>query len=152
MHANLKSNHPHKPLVLWIVQMIDQLSILLTHLLQHTKNFLLANGYLDEITTDKFHKAFELLNDCISTLCKFECGTGTIPSCPLLQSDEAKAAKAKLHKASTTSAPSPAPLKPNQIPHISSTNDMHLLTEYNKQYLGYADHDPSIDALGKSFY
>jgi hypothetical protein len=34
----------------------------------------------------------------VSTLCKFKSGTGTIPSCPLLQADEAKAAKAKLDK------------------------------------------------------
>jgi hypothetical protein len=32
-------------------------------------------------------------------LCKFECGTRAIPSCPLLQANEAKTAKAKLDKA-----------------------------------------------------
>ena len=76
-----KSNRPHKPLVLWTVQMLDQLSILLTHPLRHTKNtFLLASGKLHEIALDKFLKAFELLDDCASTLLKFECSTGTIPS------------------------------------------------------------------------
>ena len=35
----------------------------------------------------------------MSTLCKFESGTGNIPSCPFLQADKAKAAKAKLNKA-----------------------------------------------------
>jgi len=96
-----KSNRPHKPLVLWTIEMLDQLSILLTHPLRHTKNtFLLASGKLHEITSDKFHEAFELLDDCVSTLCKFECGTSTIPSCPLLMADEAKAAKAKVDKAS----------------------------------------------------
>jgi hypothetical protein len=100
MRASLKkSNRPHKPLVLWSVQMLDQLSILLTHPLRHTKNlYLLTNDRISEIATDKFTEAFELLEDCVSTLRKFECGTGTIPSCPLLQADEAKAAKAKLDK------------------------------------------------------
>jgi hypothetical protein len=80
--------------------MLNQLNILLIHPLHHTKNtYLLANDRLHEIATDKFIKAFKLLDDCISTLCKFECGTSTIPSCPLLQADEAKTAKAKLKKA-----------------------------------------------------
>ena len=100
-----KSNRPHKPLVLWIVQMLDQLSILLTHLLRHTKNtFLLTSGKLHVIATDKFHDAFEILDDCISTLQKFETGTGMIPSCPLLMADEAKAAKAKVDKTSKRNA------------------------------------------------
>jgi hypothetical protein len=101
MHAYLKkSNHPHKPLVLWVVQMLNQLSILLMHLLCHTKNtFLLANDRLNEIATDKFHEAFKLLDECINTLCKFECGNRTIASCPLLQADEAKTTKARLDKA-----------------------------------------------------
>jgi hypothetical protein len=30
-----KTNRPHKPLVLWLVQMLDQLSILLTHPLRY---------------------------------------------------------------------------------------------------------------------
>jgi hypothetical protein len=95
-----KSFHPYKPLVLWVVQMIDQLSILLTHPLHHTNNaFLLANDRLHEVATEKFQEAFELLDDCISMLQKFECGTGTIPFCPLLQANEAKATKAKLDKA-----------------------------------------------------
>jgi len=100
MRASLKkSNRPHKPLVLWTVQMLDQLSILLTHPLRHTKNvYLLSNDRISEVATDKFVEAFELLDDCVSTLRKFECGTGTIPSCPLLQADEAKAAKAKLDR------------------------------------------------------
>ena len=29
---------------------------------------------------------------------------------------------------------------------------MHLLREYNKKHLGYADYDPSAASLGKSFY
>jgi hypothetical protein len=101
MRAYLKkSNRPHKPLALWTVQMLDQLSILLTHPLCQTKNtYLLANDRLSEIAPDKYVKAFELLDDCVSILRKFECGTGTIPSCPLLQADEAKIAKAKLDKA-----------------------------------------------------
>ena len=101
MRAHLKkSNRPHKPLVLWTVQMLDQLSILITHPLRHTKNtFLLANGKINEIASDKFTEAFELLDDCVSTLRKFECGTGTIPSCPLLMADEAKTARSKLDKA-----------------------------------------------------
>ena len=101
MQAYLKkSNRPHKPLVLWTVQMLDQVSILITHPLYHTKNtFLLASGKPHEIASDKFLEAFELLDDCVSTLCKFKCGTGTIPSCPLLMADEAKAARAKGDKA-----------------------------------------------------
>ena len=79
--------------------MLDQLSILLTHLLCHTKNtFILANVRLHKVTTDKFQEAFELLNDCISTFCTLECGTGTIPSCLTLQAKEAKATKSKLDK------------------------------------------------------
>jgi hypothetical protein len=94
-----KTNQPHKPLVLWTVQMLDPLSILLTHLLRYAKNaFLVTNNRLPEVASDKFAEAFELLNDCVSTLRKFESGTGTIPSCPLLQADKAKAAKAKMDK------------------------------------------------------
>ena len=37
-------------------------------------------------------------------------------------------------------------------PCIPSKNDMHLLHEYNKKYLGYADYDPTAASLGKSFY
>ena len=37
-------------------------------------------------------------------------------------------------------------------PRSPSTNDMHLLREYNKKYLGYADYDPTAASLGKSFY
>jgi hypothetical protein len=37
-----KSNHPHKPLVLWGIQMLDQLSILLTHPLCHTNNTMIG--------------------------------------------------------------------------------------------------------------
>jgi hypothetical protein len=55
-----KSNRPYKPLVLWTVQLIDQLSILLTHPLCHTKNsFLITNDRLSEVTMDKFIEAFE---------------------------------------------------------------------------------------------
>ena len=69
--------------------MANQPIILLTPPLQHSKNaFLLANDRLCEVATNKFHKAFELLDNCISTLQKFECCTGTIPSCPLLQAEE----------------------------------------------------------------
>jgi hypothetical protein len=100
-----KSSQPHKPLVLWMVQMLNQLSILLTHPLCHAKNaFLVANNMLSEVAPDKFAEVFELLDDCVSTLHKFESGTGTIPSCPLLQADEAKATKAKLDKAPKCSA------------------------------------------------
>jgi hypothetical protein len=95
-----KSNHPHKPLVLWTIQMLNQLSILLTHPLCHSKNtFLLASGKLHKITSDKFHEAFKLLDDCVCTLRKFECSKGMIPSCPFLMADEAKAARAKVDKA-----------------------------------------------------
>jgi hypothetical protein len=77
--------------------MLDELSILLTHHLRFEKNtFLVTNNRLSEVASDKFVEAFELLNDCMSTLRKFKSGTGTIPSCPLLQADEAKVAKAKL--------------------------------------------------------
>ncbi len=37
-------------------------------------------------------------------------------------------------------------------PRIPSVNDMRLLREYNKKYLGYADYDPSTASLGESFY
>jgi hypothetical protein len=79
--------------------MLNQLSILLTHPLHLTKNtFLIANERLSEVATDKFVEAFELLNNCIGTLCKFKCGTDMILSCPLLQAFKAKAAKAKLNR------------------------------------------------------
>jgi hypothetical protein len=94
-----KSNRPHKPLILWMVQMLDQLSILLTHPRHYAKNaFLVTNDRLSEVASDKFLNAFELINNCVSMLRKFECGTGPIPSCPLLQANEGKAAKAKLDK------------------------------------------------------
>jgi hypothetical protein len=80
-----KTNQPHKPLVLWAVQMLDQLSILLTNPLHYAKSaFLVTNDRLPEVASDKFIEAFELLDDCVSTLRKFESGTGTIPSCPLI--------------------------------------------------------------------
>jgi hypothetical protein len=80
--------------------MLDQLSILLTHLLRHLKNtFLLTHDRLHEVATNKFHEAFELLDNCISTLCKFKCGTDAILSFPLLQADEAMAKKTRLYKA-----------------------------------------------------
>lgn len=47
---------------------------------------------------DKFQEAFDILDDCINTLRKFECGTGTLPSCPLLQADELKYSKIKQDK------------------------------------------------------
>ena len=59
---------------------------------------------LESAAYKEFIKAFELLDDYVSTLHKFECGTGTILSCPLLQADEAKTAKAKLDKAPKHSA------------------------------------------------
>ena len=79
--------------------MIDQLSILLLHLLCHTNNAcLLSNDRLTKIATDKIGEEFELLANCVSTLRKVECGMGTIPSCPLFQAGEAKTARAKLDK------------------------------------------------------
>ncbi len=91
-----KSNQPHRLLILWVVQMLNQLSILLKYPLWHTKNaFLVAQDKTGNIATDKFIKAFELLDDCISTLCKFESGTGTILSCSLLQAEDLKQAKSK---------------------------------------------------------
>lgn len=70
MRAYLKkSNRPHKPLVLWVIQMINQLSILLMHPLRYTKNTLLgAKDKVVDIATDKFIEAFDLLNDCITTI------------------------------------------------------------------------------------
>jgi hypothetical protein len=74
--------------------MVDQLSILLTQTFCHTPNtFLLATGWVRKIASNKHHEASELLDDCVSMLHKFECSTCTIPSCPLLQVDKAKAAK-----------------------------------------------------------
>ena len=59
-----KSNHPHKPLVLWVLQMINQLSILLAHPFRHTRNtFLVAQDKIDVIATNKFMEAFDLLNN-----------------------------------------------------------------------------------------
>ena len=37
-------------------------------------------------------------------------------------------------------------------PRIPSVNDMRLLCEYNKKYLGFANYDPSTASLGESFY
>ena len=91
-----KNNHPHRPLVLQVVQMLNQLSILLMHPLQHIQNaFLVAQDKIGEIVTKKFIDDFDLLKDCISTPCKFKSSTDTIPSCPLLQVDDLKQAKAK---------------------------------------------------------
>ncbi len=56
----------------------------------------------------------------------------------------------------TTPAPVIAPpctsQEPSPQPCILSANDMHLLKEYNKKYLGYVDYNPSAASLGKSFY
>lgn len=109
--------------------MIDQLSILLMHPLCHTKNdFLLSNDRLTEIAMDKIRKAFELLNDCVSPLHKFECGTVTIPSCPLLQADEAKAARTKLNKttkrpAGTNTSGAGLITPDSKRQHVGKTND-----------------------------
>ena len=74
--------------------MINQLSVLLTHPLCHTKNtFLVGNDRISGIAMDKFRETFDLLDDCISTLHKFECGKDTISMCPLLQVDKSKQAK-----------------------------------------------------------
>ena len=75
------------------------MSILLTHPLCHTKNaYLVISNRLCDINTEKFCKAFKLLDNCMRTLCKFKCGTGTIPSCPLLQATKAKQARSKQDK------------------------------------------------------
>ena len=100
-----KTNQPHRQLVLWVDQMLDQLSNLLMHPLWHTKNAsLVAHGNISDITTDKLIEAFKLLDGCISTLCKFESGTGTIPSCPVLHAEDLKQAiqtgLTKLHSTS----------------------------------------------------
>ena len=88
MHSCLKKVAAHTRL-LWVLQMVDQLSILLTYPLHHTKNvFLPASGRMGEIASNKYHEVFEFLDDCTSTLHKFKCGTGTIPSCSILQDDE----------------------------------------------------------------
>ena len=60
--------------------------------------FLLASRLLGKITSNKHEEAFELFDNFVSTLRKFECGTGTILSCPLLQADKVKTAKAKNDK------------------------------------------------------
>jgi len=39
-----KINRPHKPLILWTIQMLNQLSILLTYLHRHTKNTFLPRN------------------------------------------------------------------------------------------------------------
>ena len=49
-----KSNHSQKPLVLWVVQMTDQLIILLTHPLCHTQNTFL-------VAQDKVHQGIQPL-------------------------------------------------------------------------------------------
>ena len=46
----------------------------------------------------------------------------------------------------------PVAQKPDQRSCITSNNNMHLLWEYNKKYLGFMDYDPSAAELGKSFY
>jgi hypothetical protein len=138
MRAYLKkSNRPHKPLVLWTVQMLDQLSILLTHPFCQTKNtYLLANDRLSEIASDKYVEAFELLDDCVGILRKFECGTGTIPSCPLLQADEAKVAKAKLDKA------------PKRTTGVDTTSTGFVTPDTKRACLGKpGDAVPSADDL-----
>ena len=59
-----KSNQPQKPLILWVILMIDKLSILLTHPLYHTKNlFLVATNRISKIAMDKFNEDSELLDD-----------------------------------------------------------------------------------------
>lgn len=85
--------------MLWVIQMVDQLSILLTHPLCYTKNtFLIANDRAHDIATNKFQEAFDLFDDHISILCKFKCGTDMISSCPLLQVDKLKYPKTKHNK------------------------------------------------------
>jgi hypothetical protein len=154
MHAYLKkSNCPHKPLVLWGIQMLDQLSILLTHLLCHTKNvFLLSNDRLAKIATDKICKTFKLLNNYVSTLDKLECDTGTIPSCPLFQADEAEAARTKLNKTSkrpagTDTSEAGLIMPDSKHQRIGKTNDAAPTTDDLIGTLIYtgADMMPSIN-------
>ena len=41
---------------------------------------------------------------------------------------------------------------PPTRPTISSPQDMGLLREFNKKYLGHPDYDPKAASLGKTFY
>ena len=72
----------------------------------------------------------------MSTLNKFKCGTGTVPSCPLLQANEAKAVRAKLDK---------TPKRPTG----TDTSGTELITPDSKhQHIGKTnDAAPSIDNL-----
>ena len=116
-----------------MVQKINQLSMHLTHPLRYTKNtFLVAHDKVADIATGKFIEAFNLLDNYISTLCKFESTMGTISSCPLLQADNLKHAKPKLdyppkcfpdhHLTITPSMLSPLPLHPQQMTSLAASS------------------------------
>ena len=62
----------------------------------HQNTFLVVLDKISNIPIDKFIEAFDLLDNGVSTLCKFESGKNTTPFCPLLWADNLKPAKAKL--------------------------------------------------------
>lgn len=80
-----KSSLPDKPLIIWVFYMVNQLSILLTHPLCHTKHVYLSTNYsFCDICTEMFCEAFNLFDNFLSILHTFKCGTGknTIMSSP----------------------------------------------------------------------
>lgn len=64
-----KSRLPDKPLIIGVVHMVNQLSMLLTHPLCHTKNgYLSTTNSLCDVCTEMFCAAFKLFDNFLSIL------------------------------------------------------------------------------------
>ena len=95
MHQYFKmSGRSHTELVLWVVQMIDQLSLLCTHPLCQLKNLhLMSLGHHSSISIEQIEEAMVMYDDAIVTLKKVATATRTVPICTLAQNYASKKAK-----------------------------------------------------------
>ena len=85
------SGRSHTELILWVVQMIDQLSLLCTHPLRQLKNLhLMSSGHHSSISIEKLEEAMVMYEDAIDTLKKVATATGTVPVAPLLRTTPPK--------------------------------------------------------------
>lgn len=127
------SGRSHTELILWVVQMIDQLSLLCTHPLRQLKNLhLMSSGHHSSINIEKLEEAMVMYDDAIDTLKKVATATGTVPSCTLAQNyaskkakeSQAKDAKRQLPSGTTGSTTRPVKkLRESSMPLTSSLED-----------------------------
>ncbi len=118
------SGRSHTELVLWIVQMVDQLSLLCTHPLRQLKNLhLMSSGRHADINTEKLEEAMVMYEDAIDTLKKVATATGTVPGCTLAQNHASKKVKeshAKENKRQTPHSSVAVTNRPGKKPRDST--------------------------------